>query len=318
MLNGNKIILTIFISIAVSAVAIFYFSSSHFFIGNLQRVQGNKIIGKMPMAASFSKERKENVYIGAKPSFYDGNILQETLLKNESVVAREDILAIISPHHSLAASLIGSIVKEASGRDVSTVVIIAPNHGHVGVEPLAATQAFWQTPFGDLETDSFATDKFMADFGLFSAPEAFVDEHGIGSIAPYVKNYFPSAKVLPILINNSASEKNAAELSDWLVKNMQEDWLVIFSMDFSHYLTKAGADKCDALTREFISARDVGKIIQLNDDYVDTPIGLATSILLAEKAGLEIEIVANGNSFDFVLQKSDSTTSYFTARFIKK
>lgn len=316
--NKEKRITAGVILIGGVAIAVgFYFSSSEFLAGGLRKVPNNKIVGKVPIILSLPAESKKIPHFSAQPAFYDEKILQETLQKNESVAVRNDIRAVISPHHSLAADLIASIVKEASGRSVRTVAIIAPNHGHIGVESLATVQASWQTPFGNIDTDGPVTDNFMADFGLLPVPEAFENEHGIGSLVPYVRYYFPDAKILPILINNSAREKTAEDLSDWLVENIPADGLVIFSMDFSHYLTKAEADKSDALTREFISSRDVGKIIQLNDDYVDTPIGLATSVLFAEKAGLQTEFVGNGNSFDLISQKPKATTSYFTIRFLK-
>ncbi|MFZ2189830.1 MAG: AmmeMemoRadiSam system protein B, partial [Candidatus Magasanikiibacteriota bacterium] len=93
--------------------------------------------------------------------------------------------------------------------------------------------------------------------------------------------------------------------------------LVIVSTDFSHYLDKSTAEKNDLQTRQWIVTRDTGSISRLNNDYVDSPISLATILLLAEKRGWSTEEIYHGNSFDFSLQKPVETTSYFGLGFTR-
>lgn len=255
--------------------------------------------------------------ITLKPSFYEEEALKKAIIEGDKKEELPNVRALISPHHFLAADMIASIIAEASGRPIGRIIIIGPNHGHIGIEAFATTEASWETPFGWLDTDRSSVRGFMDDFNLSSNLSAFEDEHAVGSITVIAKKYLPEAELLPILINPSAGGESAHRLSDWLSANVKNDDLVIFSMDFSHYLSESQASKNDERTKGLIENRDVGEIFGLNDDYVDSPISLATALLFAQKNNLRTEFAGNGNSFDLSPSKSDSTTSYFTIRFLE-
>jgi len=255
--------------------------------------------------------------IALKPSFYDEEILKRAVIRGDETRKMDNIRALISPHHFLAADMIASAISEAGGRTIKRIIIVGPNHGHIGVGPFATVEASWETPFGWLDADREAVHRFMDDFNLSSNIHAFEDEHAVGSIAVLAKRYFPQAGLLPILISPSAGSESAHKLSDWLSINVKDDDLVIFSMDFSHYLSESQASKNDERTKGLIENRNVGEIIKLNDDYVDSPISLAVALLFAQNNDLKTEFTGNGNSFDLSPSKSDSTTSYFTIRFLE-
>ncbi|HBU07201.1 MAG TPA: AmmeMemoRadiSam system protein B [Candidatus Magasanikbacteria bacterium] len=249
--------------------------------------------------------------IELQPMFFEKNNFFSAIEKAKDIKKEKNIQAIVVPHHLLVSEYITGLIKRASGRQIDTVVIIGPNHENISQEILATTLAEWQTLEGSVSVDETLVNIFLADFKEQSNYEAFIHEHSIGAIVPFVKHYFPKAKIMPVIINSYANLQDGQKLATWLDKNLGDNSLVIVSTDFSHYLEKPMAEKNDLQTRQWIMTRDTGSISRLNNDYVDSPISLATILLLAEKRGWGTEEIYHGNSFDFSLQKPVQTTSYF-------
>lgn len=255
--------------------------------------------------------------IAMKPSFYDKETLFESVDRAEEVVSRSDVPAIITPHHFVASDLMAEIIKSSSGRNIRTVAIVGPNHFNVGNDSISSAKVSWQTPYGEIAADGRLVDRLLADFRMTENPDVFENEHSVGAIVPFVRYYFPHAKIVPIVLSSYAGRREASAISQWLARNIGDDGLVIFSIDFSHYLTKEAADEKDAITRQLILDGDVEKIVRLGNDNVDCPPALAASLLYAKEKQLITEIVRNSNSFDFSREKPSRTTSYFTIRFLR-
>jgi AmmeMemoRadiSam system protein B len=254
--------------------------------------------------------------IALKDFFFDKDNFYQAVGLAKKDKPQKNIKAIIAPHHLLASNIIAKMVHLASGRPIKQVIIIGPNHYNIGPSPIITAPAKWETPFGWLEADSGLTSSFLDDFNTISYKEAFVNEHSIGGLAPFVKYYFPQAKILPVVVSSYANYKEAERLSQWLSSHLSKDALIIFSLDFSHYLTKPEAEEKDKITKELILQNDIEKILTLNNDYVDSPAILATSLFLAKKQNFKVYIRQHANSFDYVQgRKPQATTSYFGISF---
>jgi len=290
------------------------------------------IIGIVAISAYLLRSKESDIINSTEPTnqtqtlpvielnemFYEEENFALASISAEQVQARSDIYAIIVPHHLVASTYQTQLVKMSSGREISSVVIIGPNHDNIGTNPIASVRAKWQTPFGDLSTDPELTNRFLFDFQLAPDKEAFKLEHSIGSIVPVVKYYLPQAKILPIILSSNADAIEASQIGEWLVENLPEDSLIIISIDFSHYLTKEEADARDQITQELILNRDIEKILRLsNVDNVDSPVSLATVLHYANEKKLKTEIIHHSNSFDFAIEKPQETTSYFAITFSK-
>lgn len=249
--------------------------------------------------------------IGMNEMFYETGNFNSAIEKANATDVAGDIRAMIVPHHLLASEYIAGLMKEASKKEINHVIIIGPNHENVGQTVIASTLARWKTAFGDVETNEDLVLKLLSTYKEISNPGAFYSEHSVGAIVPFIKHYLPHADIVPIIINSYAEHKDAEKLADWLDKNIMEDTLIVVSTDFSHYLNKAQAEKNDGITKDLINNRDTETIATLNNDYIDSPVSLATILLLAEKRNWETNIIFHGNSFDFNLVKPSETTSYF-------
>ena len=249
--------------------------------------------------------------IGMNEMFYEAGNFNSAIEKANKTDVAGDIKAIIVPHHLLASEYIAGLIKEGSKEEISHVIIIGPNHENVGQTVIASALARWKTAFGDVESNEDLVLRLLSTYEEISNPEAFYFEHSVGAIVPFIKHYLPSADIVPIIINSYAEHKDAEKLAGWLNENITEDTLIVVSTDFSHYLNKTQAEKNDGITKDLINSRDTKAIATLNNDYIDSPVSLATILLLAEKRNWETGIIFHGNSFDFNLKKPSETTSYF-------
>lgn len=271
-----------------------------------------------PLAGYAEKSSKDLPVISLKESFYDKLSFWPAVKAADKIRANSDIPAIVVPHHLVPSEYIAHMLKRASGRQVDQVVIIGPNHNNIGVASIASVKASWQTPFGAVDTHASLTDDLLSTLGIKENSEAFTNEHAVGAIIPFVKYYLPQAKVVPVLLSSYAKTSDAEKLAKWLNNNLPDNSLIIFSIDFSHYLSKEEADQKDIITRELIRNRDINRIMGLNNDYVDSPASLITGLMYANYNNLKINIEKQGNSFDFLFPKPSETTSYFAISFIKE
>lgn len=258
-------------------------------------------------------DKWQTIYL--QEMFYEPENFIQAVDSAKEIAKKNNIYLIIVPHHLLASEYIAQLVKMSSGRNIKTVVILGPNHENIGSDVVAAAKARWNTPFGFVNIQDELVDNFVADLGLELNYQAFINEHSVGAIIPFVKYYLPEAKILPIIFSSYAGINEAEKISQWLADNLSEETLIIVSTDFSHYLTKQQADQNDEVTRQLILEGDIEKIAVLDNDYIDSPISLATALMYAEKNNLQTEIVGNSNSFDLSVIKPMQTTSYFAITF---
>jgi AmmeMemoRadiSam system protein B len=261
-------------------------------------------------------DQKEKLpVIISQPMFYDKNNFVTALNFAQDIPVMKNIQAIIVPHHLLAANFIAAMLKQAGGRQIRTVVVIGPNHRNVSNRAFSSVLAGWETTQGNLEPSAGLIQKFLLDFNLDSDINAFAEEHSIGAIAPFVKYYFPQAKLVPIILSSYAKKKDIEKISNWLKKNLPPESLIVISTDFSHYLSKEQAEKNDVMTRRLILQPDIARILKLTNDNIDSPASLALVSFFAAINKLQPEIVYHGNSFDFLSVKPVSTTSYFGVKY---
>lgn len=253
--------------------------------------------------------------IALQDTFFVEQGFYQAIDHSQNIKAENNIRAVIVPHHLLVSSFISDTLKKASSDEIDKVIIIGPNHENVGDEAIATALADWQTPWGTLPSDPDLVNQFRQDLEVSDNIDVFTNEHSIGAQVPFVKYFFPKSKMLAIALSSYAGRQAADDLSAWLSKNIDKSTLVIFSIDFSHYLTKDSADQMDLITKELIIERDINKILKLGNDNTDSPASVATALLLADKLDLKTEILQQGNSFDFLLNKPESTTSYFAISF---
>lgn len=252
--------------------------------------------------------------IPTRPEFYDA-AYTEPAWRQVSEEPRSGIRAMVVPHHLLAARLIARPLRSVSDRHISTVVIIGPNHDDLGGVPVITAEAEWEVPGGRVGTDPEAVAGLVAATGARRDAKVFLAEHSVGAVVPFVARAFPQARLVPVIVASTAVRSDAETLAAWIA-GLGEETLVVFSIDFSHYLTEPDALRRDAETRAAILRGDVDTVLTYDSAHLDAAPVLATALLAARRLGWRTEFLDHATANDFLEIKSGSISTYFSMLFL--
>ncbi|MFA4845841.1 MAG: AmmeMemoRadiSam system protein B [Patescibacteria group bacterium] len=183
----------------------------------------------------------------AAESLYDrANVTAETI---ERTGARSAIVA----HHLLVADKIAQVFASLGTGKEKTVVILSPNHFSRGRSAMQTTTGSYTTPIGDVEVDQERVNALMAAVPeLLLESETFKTEHGISALTPFVKTWFPEAKLVPLVIHDKATDEDIVALASAIEEEFP-DAIVIASIDMSHNLPSHIQEYHDAVTMRAIA-----------------------------------------------------------------
>lgn len=222
----------------------------------------------------FENETNRFSYTFASPSLYDS--ANDTAQDIDRTGARSGIVA----HHLLVGDKIAqTFAALGTGRE-KTVIILSPNHFDLGRSPLQTTDGTWETPYGDVEVDTEVLQKllgsgpdngFLPNNGsggveqLWYEPDTFEQEHGISAIVPFVKVWFPQAKIVPIVIHDDVDATDIVDLAH-TIQEAAPRALIIASIDMSHNLPEHIRIPHDEETLAAIERGDCGVYCNLEID----------------------------------------------------
>ena len=173
-------------------------------------------------------------------------------------------LAGVIPHHLIAGEYIADFFAACSAYDYDTVVLIGPNHSGQRGE-MILSDCGWQTPFGALNSDGELNSLLSGYFGLKTVTDAAFTEQewSVAGLIPYVGYYLPEARVSTVLFSASANLAQAFSLAE-LLAGLDKNILVVFSIDFSHYLSAEQAELKDRETIQAVEAADFAAIARID------------------------------------------------------
>gem|GEM_PF-1248673 len=245
-------------------------------------------------------------------SMYDGDTLmwEHIFASSPEVNFKNAPLGVIMPHHMIVAPEIAKFYKGLSKViDPDVIVIISPNHYQNGDENIQTCQnCLYKTIDGELLLDKDLIDKMIKDGLAVAKDETFIKEHGISNHAPFIKRFFPNAKVVPIVLKWETSQEETVVLSKWLQNNLPKNSLVIASVDFSHYLPLEEANFHDISSYTTIKNFDYDNIYDLE---IDSPPSISTITHLMEDFGyMYVQRFNHTNNQDYRSTPQVSTTSH--------
>ncbi|MEW6031825.1 MAG: AmmeMemoRadiSam system protein B [Bacillota bacterium] len=229
------------------------------------------------------------------------------------------VRAAIVPHHLVAGHLAAGLLAALAERPPETVVIVGPDH--FGAGPAVGTcRAAWNTAVGRVEADTDLVSALVARGAAVEAWDVLEREHSVGALVPLVKRYFPEVRVVPLTVRAGVSFERAAALGRLLAELAPGRGaaagggvLVIASVDFSHYLPRAEADRRDELTLQALRNGDWDVLFAMGPAHLDSAAALAVAFAFAGCAEApRFEVVWHDNSAA-VLGRPNlaETTSYF-------
>ncbi|MBI4257149.1 AmmeMemoRadiSam system protein B [Candidatus Uhrbacteria bacterium] len=240
-----------------------------------------------PKPSSYENETNHFSYTLAAPSLYEAaNAAAEEV---ERTGARSGIVA----HHLLVADKIAQTFAALGNGREKTVVILSPNHFNLGRSVMQATDGTWETPFGDVEVDVDVLEKLLGREGeegwvpdLSYEPETFKQEHGISSIVPFVKVWFPQARIVPIVVHDDATPQQLLDLA-YSIQDAAPRAVVIASIDMSHNLPAHIQTVHDEITLRTIENGDCGDTWVMCNLEIDSNAALETLFWVNQKRGTQ-------------------------------
>ena len=221
------------------------------------------------------------------------------------------VTGISVPHHLLAADLIARGFRAASGSQYDRVIIVSPDHFSRSRRPMATTRRDIDTVFGFVRNDREATDTLLQMDDLFDDSDLFAKEHGIAALLPFIRHFFPHAKIVPIAISYSATREDCDRALALLGKLAGSRTLVVQSTDYSHYLRADIARQRDQETLNIIAANDADAVFRLiQPDHMDSRASQYVQMKLQSGVyNSHGTVIANRNSTQYSAM-GDRTTSY--------
>jgi poly-gamma-glutamate synthesis protein (capsule biosynthesis protein) len=222
-----------------------------------------------------------------------------------------DVSGITVPHHLLAADLIARAFWLSSETDPARVIILSPDHFNKSRRAFATTRANFNTPFGLVSSDVEAANTLLQKETLFDDSDLFLGEHGIGALVPFVKSFFPNAKILPIAVSSRSTRADWNDAIEAMRGLITDRTLIIQSTDYSHYLPLSIAVLRDQETLNVISAADVESLDRLiQPNHMDSKGSQYIQMQIQKEQMHAFQVVVgNRNSAEYGANKT-STTSY--------
>lgn len=232
---------------------------------------------------------------------------------------KQDIVSGVVPHHLLAEEIIEDFFSYLSSRGKpETIVILSPDHFQSGI--LMESNAFItislegdDEEFNNLKVDTLLSGKLFKENKMALNNSAVIIEHGVTTLLPYIKKYFPETNILPILIPADITKEQVEQLVKTIDENGLLDTIVVASVDFSHYLPSLAAD--------FHDTKSIRVLLNFEEENfknveVDCWQAFYAARLFAKLRQKESpHIIAHKNSADFLNLELEETTSYFSVVF---
>ncbi len=226
----------------------------------------------------------------------------------------------IVPHHLIAARPMASLFSTLP--KVKYIIILSPDHFSQG-------ETSFTVPGHDLCTASTKQPNCaggkIADELIQSIVEhvtstrredtAFTREHGVYTLIPFLRRTQPEARIIPVILKHGATKEELESLSTKLFQLMltYPNMLLLSSIDMSHYQTQEVADFHDRLTQSIIDHLDLGRV---KTAEIDSPETLSVTITLAQRLGLQAQMLSHTNSLILTNALLDRvSTSHLIERF---
>lgn len=231
--------------------------------------------------------------------------------------SNERLTGIIVPHHLLADRLVALGFRAASAFRYKRVVILTPDHFRRAETLFATSGRGYETELGPVAADQDAVSTLLASEGLIEDSCLFDREHGVRALLPFIRHYFPEAKVVPVAMSIRSKRGDWDRLIEALRPILDNDTLVVESTDFSHYLPQAIARGLDQQTLNVIAAGNLDQVAALTQpDHADSVGALYVQTALQRRRfGAKPLVVANESSNAFSEKEMPETTSYSVVLF---
>ncbi len=171
----------------------------------------------------------------------------------------ESVRAIVSPHAGYefsgrAAWLAWKVLQQGN---FETIAIISPSHYYPLPGFAVPDFEYFATPLGNVPVHTKAARELTKLSGAVYQNIFFEREHSLEVQLPFLKNMFPQANLIPVIMGEFTSDEAAAVVENLLSR---ESTGIVVSSDLSHFYDYEKTKKLDAETADFIERKFYGQI----------------------------------------------------------
>lgn len=222
-------------------------------------------------------------------------------------------------HHFLTDPLIDAWFREIKARrEVRHFVILSPSHFGLSTRDYSVADGRWECAAGSyVYTNREMSAQVCAALGVGYDNQVFPDEHGVSTLMPYIRRYFPDADVVAVAIDGEPPVhmdycgrlyKAIAPFFDEAGKD--ENFLLV-STDFSHHGTPEQTAYKDGISQTFFDSPS-------RENFIAAVCDNRPSVyVMASLFGPDVRtcILFHTNSFQISGMDADDITSYFFSLF---
>ena len=249
-------------------------------------------IRKTVVAGSFYPNEKDEL-LSLINSF---STLEKNTIKNDF----EYINSLIVPHAGFIYSgeLSNISYSLCSNQNPKRIIVIGPSHDTLFVGSHICLNTEYETPLGNIKVDLEFSKALKNKYSFFNTNEECEFEHSTETQAPFIKYYFPSAKIVEIIYGNQ-NVNELVELIDQIIED--EENLLVISTDLSHFHSLEKAKELDIFCMTAIDRKDIS-ILNLSEAILNVAI----------KKSLKTKVLKYTTSYDTNHDKSN-VVGYTTA-----
>lgn len=219
-------------------------------------------------------------------------------------------------HHQLTDKLIDTWFSEIKDRrDVENFFIICPSHFGLSCYDYSVAEVQWDCTNGKyVQSNLEITGEIKNALDVQADNQMFTVEHGASTLMPYIKKYFPEAKVVVVAVVTEApmnvpyAQKLAEVIEPYFnsKEKRQKDFLLI-STDFSHHGTPEVTEVRDSHSMIFLQKPALENYVAAS---CDNRVGMY-ALAYIRKDSTPAQILFHTNSWLLSGMDEDDVTSYF-------
>jgi len=235
----------------------------------------------------------------------------DEFLANAKKIDKGRLLAIIVPHagYVYSGQIAADSFKQLEGTDFKKIIIISPSH-YVSFDGISVyNKGSFETPLGLIKVDEELANKIIQKNKRFIFyPETHLKEHAIEVELPFLQRVYKDKdfRIVPIAMGGPSSD-DARILSEALYDVIDEDTLLVISVDLSHYYPYDKAVELDMGGLNAIEALDANDLVQKinsGSTEIDAPVAVLGAILFANRYSAKAKLIKYANSGDTAGDKS--------------
>jgi AmmeMemoRadiSam system protein B len=129
-----------------------------------------------------------------------------------------------------------SVIKCLSYHDSIDTCIVFGRHLHPGAKNYIMKEGAWATPLGALEIDTEVASRISEEFPFaLETPRRHEQDNTIELQLPFIKFFFPEAKVVPVGVPPAETTLQLAKRTAEIASESGRRTIVIGSTDLTHY-----------------------------------------------------------------------------------